>query len=48
MKKVVAGREPLLMEITPFLIDNFMAVADENSKKKFLMMVREFNQKHGV
>ena len=48
MKIVVAGGEPLLMEITALLIDNFMAVADEDSKKKFLLMVREFNQKHGV
>ena len=43
---VISGGEPLLMEITGLLIDNFMAVADEDSKKKFLLMVKDFNQKH--
>ena len=43
---VISGGEPLLMEITGLLIDNFMAVADEDSKKKFLLMVKDFNQNH--
>lgn len=43
---VIAGDEPLLQQIMALLIDNFMAVADEESKKKFLLMVRDFNQKH--
>jgi hypothetical protein len=42
---VISGGEPLLQEIVSLLIDNFMAVADEESKKKFLAMVREFNQR---
>lgn len=43
---VISGGEPLLMEITGLLIDNFMAVADEDSKKKFLLMVKDFNQNY--
>lgn len=41
---VISGGEPLLQEVVGLLIDNFMAVADEDSKKKFVQMVREFNQ----
>ena len=40
----MGGGEELAAEILGSVIDNFMAVADENSKKKFLKQVEEFNK----
>lgn len=40
----IAGGEPLATEILNSVIDNFLAVADEDSKKKFLTEVEKFNQ----
>lgn len=41
---IVGGGTPLLEAIANLLIDNFMATADESSKKKFLKEVEKFNQ----
>lgn len=40
----IGGGEPLATEILNSVIDNFMAVADENSKKKFLTEVEKLNK----
>ena len=40
----IGGGEPLATEILNSVIDNFMAVADEDSKKKFLKEVEKFNK----
>lgn len=40
----IGGGEPLATEILNSVIDNFMTVADEDSKKKFLMEVEKLNK----
>lgn len=40
----ISGGEPLATEVLNCVIDNFMAVADEDSKKKFLTEAEKFNQ----
>lgn len=40
----IGGGEPLATEILNSVIDNFMVTADEESKKKFLKEVEEFNK----
>lgn len=40
----IGGGEPLAVEIINSVTDNFMATADENSKKKFLTEVERFNK----
>ena len=42
----IAGGEPLLLEIIRLMIDNFMVSADEDSKKKFLARVEQYNKKY--
>lgn len=42
---LVGGGDQLMETISNLLIDNFMAVADEDSKKKFLKKVGEFNKR---
>ena len=42
----ISGGEPLLAEIIRLMIDNFMNSADEESKKKFLLKVREYNSRY--
>lgn len=42
---VIGGGEPLMNEITNLLIDNFMATADEDSKKKFFKEAEKINKK---
>ena len=39
----VGGGEPLAVEIINLTINNFMVIADEDSKKKFLKEVEKFN-----
>lgn len=41
---VVGGGEALAIEIVNLVTDNFMATADENSKKKFLKEVKKYNK----
>src|SRR5690625_5753458 len=40
----VGGGEGLAAKIIDLVIDNFMATADEDSKKKFLQEVEKFNK----
>lgn len=40
----IGGGEPLAVEIINSVTDNFMATADENSKKKFIAEVERFNK----
>lgn len=40
----IGGGEALAVEIINSVTDNFMATADENSKKKFLVEVEKFNK----
>ncbi len=40
----IGGGEALAVEIINSVTDNFMATADENSKKKFLTEVERFNK----
>jgi len=40
----IGGGDPLATEILNSVIDNFMSVADEGSKKKFLTEVERFNK----
>lgn len=40
----IGGGDPLATEILNSVIDNFMSVADEDSKKKFLVEVERFNK----
>ena len=40
----IGGGEALAVEIINSVTDNFMATADENSKKKFLTEVEKFNK----
>lgn len=40
----IGGGDPLAAEILNSVIDNFMSVADEDSKKKFLVEVERFNK----
>lgn len=40
----VGGGEALAVQIIGLVIDNFMIVADEDSKKKFLKEVEKFNK----
>ena len=40
----IGGGEPLAVEIINCVVDNFMATADEDSKKKFLAEVEKFNK----
>lgn len=40
----IGGGEALATEILNCVVDNFMATADENSKKKFLTEVEKFNK----
>ena len=42
----IAGGEPLLVEIVRLMIDNFMVSADEDSKKKFLARVEQYNKEY--
>lgn len=42
----IAGGEPLLVEIVRLMIDNFMVTADEDSKKKFLARVEQYNKEY--
>lgn len=42
---MVGGGEVLAVEIANLMIDNFMAVADEEFKKKFMMEVKKINKK---
>lgn len=42
---MVGGGEALAVEVVNLMIDNFMAVADEESKKKFMMAVKKINKK---
>lgn len=41
---VVSGGEALATEIATLMMDNFMATADENSKKKFMTEVKKYNK----
>lgn len=41
---VVGGGEDLAAQICTLIIDNFMAVADENSKKKLIQEIKRINQ----
>ncbi len=40
----IGGGEPLAVEIINCVVDNFMAAADEESKKKFLTEVESINK----
>jgi hypothetical protein len=40
----IGGGEALAVEIINSVVDNFMATADEESKKKFLTEVEKFNK----
>lgn len=40
----IGGGEQLAIEILSSVTDNFMATADEESKKKFLVEVKRFNK----
>jgi len=40
----IGGGEALAVEIINCVVDNFMATADEQSKKKFLSEVEKFNE----
>ena len=41
---LIGGGNSLMEVVANLLIDNFMATADDNSKKKFLMEVEKFNK----
>lgn len=41
---IYMGGEDLAIEVTNCIIDNFLATADEDSKKKFMQEVEKFNK----